>query len=185
MINQKILKSNIMAELKSGFRGNNPKGVQVQGFMDAESYKKFLAAVTNADFKKSEVRDTHSFFEAKSDTLKWFGSKEFLSFASSVVGKKLAKASSALRIFLAGSYTLMHDEATAEKGIEFCFDLTPQWRQDWGGSTVYLTDAGEKLVLPPAPNNLVINESSRRSYVKYVNNLAGKEGRLVVCGVLQ
>ncbi len=38
-------------------------------------------------------------------------------------------------------------------------------------------------MIPPAPNNLVIADAGR-SYVKYVNSLAGQEGRLVVYGTL-
>ncbi len=182
MINAKLLKPKVLKELQQGFKENNPRGVQVQGFMDAESYKKFLAAIAKVEFKKAEVRDMLSFFEAKQIALKWFGSREFLSFASAVVGKKLAKAKYSLRIFMAGCYTLMHDKA--QKGIEFYFDLTPQWEPDWGGATFFVTEEGQKLMIPPTPNNLVVAEASR-SYVKYVNHLAGGEGRLVVYGVLK
>ncbi len=98
------------------------------------------------------------------------------------MGKKLAKADCTLRIFLAGSYTLLHDNA--RKGIELYFDLTPQWSNEAGGAIVYLTAAGEKLAIPPSPNTLIIAEAGR-SYVKYVNNLAGEEGRLVVYGIIK
>lgn len=182
MINPQILKPKVMRELSSGFRENNPQGVQVQGFMDTESYKKFLAAIAKAEFKKAEVRDMHSFFEDKPPVLKLFSSNEFLSFAAQITGKKIAKAECSLRIFMAGCYTLMHDEA--QKGVEFYFDITSQWETRWGGATFFVTEGGQKLMIPPAPNTLVIAESGR-SYVKYVNRLAGQEGRLVVYGVLK
>lgn len=184
MINPRILKPKVMKELSSGFTENNPKGVQVQGFMEPTAYKKFLAAIAKAKLKKSEVRDTHSYFEADSPALKFFSSREFLAFAAAVTGKKLTKARCSVRIFLKGCYTLLHDEAAAAKGLEFYFDLTSQWMQAWGGSTVYLTDNGEKLILPPSPNNLIIAVAGK-SYVKYVNHLAGEEGRLVVYGIFK
>ncbi len=182
MINPKILKPKVMEELKSGFAYNNPKGVQVQGFFEPECYRQALSDISNADFKKSEQRDTHSYFEAKHPTLVFFNSKEFLSFASSVVGKTLTKAECSLKIFLSGSYTLLHDNPV--KGIEFYFDLTPEWNAEWGGSTFFLTPEGEKLMLPPTPNTLTIAEAGK-SYVKYVNCLAKLEGRLVVTGILK
>ncbi len=183
MINLKLLKPKVMKELSSGFAENNPKGVQVQGFMEPESYKKFLAAVAKAKLKKSEVRDTHSYFEADSPALKFFSSREFLAFAAAVTGKKIKKVTCSVRIFLKDCYTLMHDEKKAS-GIELFFDMTPQWMQEWGGSTVYLTDSGEKLILPPSPNSLIIAVAGK-SYVKYVNHLAGNEGRLVVYGTMK
>ena len=181
MINQKLLKPKVLSELREGFRENNPKGVQVQGFMDAESYKKFLHAVAKAKFRKAEVRDVHSFFEAMPPALRLFSSKDFLSFAAAVTGKRLTKVECSLRIFMAGCYTLMHDKAL--KGVEFYFDLTPQWEPEWGGATFFITRSGEKLMLPPSPNNLVIAEAGR-SYVKYVSHLAGGDGRLMVHGRL-
>ncbi len=186
MINPKLLKPKVMKELSSGFKENNPQGVQVQGFMDAESYKKFLAVIANVKFKKSEVRDTHSFFEANHAALEFFNSKEFLYFASVVTGKKLTKAECTLKIFLAGSYTLLHDNPNdnPKRGIELYFDFTPGWKAEWGGATFFVTKEGEKLMIPPAPNTLVIAEA-RRSYVKYVNKLAWGEGRLVVSGTLK
>ena len=184
MISPALLRPRVMKALKENYCQNNPKGVQIQGFMDAESYRKFLAAIAKVKFKKSEVRDTHSYFEADSPALQFFDGKEFLSFAEAVSGKKLKSSKCSLRIFMAGCYTLMHDEAAAAKGIEFYFDLTLQWQQKWGGSTVYLTDSGEKLELPPVPNTLVV-AAAGRNYVKYVNRLAGEEGRLVVYGILE
>ena len=183
MINPKLLKPKIMEELSGGFKENNPKGVQVQGFMDLAAYKRFLAVVAKVKFKKSEVRDMHSFFEAQSPALKFFSSREFLSFAAAVAGKKIAKAECSVRIFLSGCYTLMHDKAAAAKGMEFYFDLTPGWNNEAGGAIVYITAAGEKLAIPPSPNTLIIAKAGR-SYVKYVNHLAGEEGRLVVYGRL-
>lgn len=181
LINPKILKPKVMKELSSGFRENNPKGVQVQGFLEPECYLQALSEIGSAGFKKSEQRDTHSYFETKHPALAFFSSKEFLSFASAVAGKRLAKAECSLRIFMAGSYTLLHDKA--QKGIEFFFDLTPEWNDEAGGAIVYLTVAGEKLAIPPSPNTLIIAEAGR-SYVKYVNHLAGDDGRLVVYGRL-
>ena len=184
MINPALLRPKVMKALKENYRQNNPKGVQIQGFMDAESYKKFLAAIAKVNFRKAEIRDTHSYFEADLPTLKFFSSNEFLSFADTITGKKLKLTNCSLKIFMAGCYTLMHDEAANKKGIEFYFDLTPQWNNKSGGAIVYLTKAGEKLAIPPSPNMLVL-AGSGESYVKYVNHLAGDDGRLVVYGMLE
>ena len=172
-----------MEALKENYRQNNPKGVQIQGFMDAESYKKFLVAIAKVNFRKAEIRDTHSYFEADSPALKFLSNNEFLSFAAAVTGKKFKSANCSLKIFMAGCYTLMHDELPKSK-IEFYFDLTPRWSDSSGGMIVYLTKAGEKLAIPPSPNMLIIAETGR-SYVKYVNHLAGDDGRLVVYGIIE
>ena len=184
MINPALLRPKVIKALKENYSQNNPKGVQVQGFMDAESYKKFLAAIAKVNFKKAEIRDTHSYFEVESSALKVFNNNEFLSFAAAITGKKLKLINCSLKIFMAGCYTLMHDEAANKKGIEFYFDLTPRWSDSSGGMIVYLTKAGEKLAIPPSPNMLIVAETGR-SYVKYVNHLAGDDGRLVVYGIFE
>ena len=184
MINPALLRPKVMEALNENYRQNNPKGVQIQGFMGAESYKKFLAAIAKVNFRKAEIRDMYSYFEAQSPAMNFFSSKEFLSFAAAVTGKKPKAANCSLRIFMAGCYTLLHDEAADKKGAEFYFDLTPQLSAKSGGEIIYLTKEGQKLMIPPSPNMLVL-AGSGRSYVKHVNHLAGDKGRLVVYGLIK
>jgi len=183
LINPIYLKKEILDKLKKEFRKNNPKSMQLTSFMDSKSYTLFLKLISNANFIKKEVRDMHCFFEAKNTNLKLFNTKEFLSFCSALSGKKIKKSEPSLRMFMKGCYTLVHEE-TAKKGIEFFFDLTPKWNERFGGQVTYLTYDGSKVITPQYPNTLILAESGR-SYVKYVNNNAKSEGKLLVYGKLK
>ena len=183
MINKVYLEPRILKKLSEGFGDNNPKGVQLTSFMDKDFYALFLRGISNANFIKKDVRDMHSFFEAKNTKLNSFSTREFLSFCSVLSGKKIKKAECSLRMFMKGCYTLIHEE-TAKKGIEFFFDLTPKWNEKFGGQITYLAYDGSKGITPQYPNNLILAESGR-SYVKYVNSFAGSEGRLIVYGRLE
>lgn len=182
MINANLAGKKLIKSLREYYGDNNPKGIQISGFMDKSSYAEFLQRISSVKFRKEEQRDTHSYFEATPLALSFFNSNEFRSFASAVTGKKLSKASCTLKIFLSGSYTLLHDNPP--KGIEFYLDLTPAWKKEWGGSTFLVTKEGEKLMLPPTPNTLTLADAGS-SYIKYVNCLAKSEGRLVVHGILR
>ena len=183
MINNVYLKESTLEKFKEMFQDNNPKGIQITSFMELDSYHEFLKSISSASFRKNEVRDMHSFFEAKPKALKFFNSSEFISFASKITGKKLKKAECSLRMFMKGCYTLIHEE-TSKAGLEFFFDLTPKWNKKFGGQIAYLAYDGSKVITPQYPNTLILAESGR-SYAKYVNHLAGSEGRLIVYGKLK
>lgn len=183
MINKIYLEQKVIEKLSEGFRNNAPRGMQLTSFMDKDSYALFLKNISNANFIKKEIRDMYSFFEAKPAALSFFKTKEFLSFCSALSGKKIKKSEPSLRMFMHGSYTLIHEE-TAKKGLEFYFDLTPKWNNDFGGQIVYLAYDGSKVITPQYPNTLILAESGR-SYLKYVNHLAGSEGRLIVYGKME
>ena len=183
MINSIYLKKEILDKLKREFRKNNPKSMQLTSFMDSKSYTLFLKSISNANFIKNEIRDMHCFFKAKNANLKLFSTKEFLSFCSALSGKKIKKSELSLRMSMKGCYTLVHEE-TAKKGMEFFFDLTPEWNDSFGGQIVYLAYDGSNVITPKYPNTLILAESGR-SYIKYVNNNAKSDGRLLVHGKLK
>ncbi len=183
MINKAYLEPKIIEKLSEGFKNNNPKGIQLTSFLESKLYASFLKQISNAKFKKNEIREMYSFFEAKNADLAIFNSKEFLSFCSILSGKKVKKAECSLRMFMRGSYTLIHEE-TAKEGIEFFFDLTPKWSDRFGGHITYLSYDGSKVVTPQYPNTLILAEGGR-SYVKYANHLAKSEGRLMVYGRIE
>ena len=183
MINKAYLKESTLEKFREIFQDNAPKGIQITSFMELDSYHEFLKSISSASFQKNDVRDMHSFFEAKPKALKFFNSSEFISFASKITGKKLKKAKCSLRMFMKGCYTLIHEE-TSKKGLEFFFDLTPEWNDSFGGQIAYLAYDGSKVITPQYPNTLILAESGR-SYVKYVNHLAGSEGRLIVYGKME
>ena len=151
--------------------------------MEIYSYHEFLKNISSSSFQKNEIRDMHNFFEAKPDTLKFFNSREFISFASKITGKRLKKAKSSLRMLMKGCYTLVHEEAS-KPGLEFFFDLTPKWSNSFGGYIAYLSYGGSKIITPQSPNTLILADSGR-SYVKYVNSNAKSGGRLLVYGKLE
>ena len=146
MINANLREGKILAALAKAYADNNPQGIQINGFMGGSSYREFLHQISSAKFRKSEKRDMHSCFEAKTSALRFFSSSEFLSFAATVTGKKLTRARCSLKMFMQGCYTLMHDEDAKPK-LEFYFDLTPEWDARNGGATNYLTREGNTLTI--------------------------------------
>ncbi len=183
MINKIYLKKSTLEKFRRIFNENNPKGIQITSFMEPDFYSKFLKGIINSKFQKNEVRDVHSFFEAKPGALKFFNSPEFISFASKIAGKRLKKAKCSLRMFMKGCYTLIHEE-TSKAGLEFFFDLTSKWNDSFSGYIAYLSYDGSKVITPQHPNTLILAESGR-SYVKYVNSNAKSEGKLLVYGKLK
>ena len=183
MINKAYLKESTLEKFKEIFQDNAPKGIQITSFMELDSYHEFLKSISSASFRKNDVRDMHSFFEAKPKALKFFNSYKFISFASKITGKKLKKAECSLRMFMKSCYTLIHEE-TSKSGLEFFFDLTPKWNDSFGGYIAYLSYDSSKVITPQYPNTLILAESGR-SYVKYVNSNAKSEGKLLVYGKLK
>lgn len=183
MINEAYLEPKILKKLSEEFKNNNPRGMQLTSFLDSKSYSLLLKSISSASFIKKEIRDMYSFFEAKNISLDFFGTKEFLSFCSVLAGKKIKKDECSLRMFMRGCYTLIHEE-TAKKGIEFFFDLTPEWNNGLGGQITYLSYDGSKVITPQYPNTLILAEGGR-SYIKYINHLVKSKGKLMVYGRLK
>ena len=186
LINRIYLKDNILGRLKRAFETSNPVGLQIQGFLDPGHYQGLLRLSSNANFKLNEQRDEYSFFEDSGcPVLNFFRSREFLDFASRVTGLELKKSDCSLKIFMHGSYTLAHFR---QKGkVEFAFDMTPTWDIKWGGASNYITEEGDRLIIPPLPDNLILvlrKGTSAEGYIKYVNHKVLENGRVMIQGLL-
>ena len=182
MITAAYKKPVFLKEFAKGFGENNPQGIQIMSFFDGVSYARLFHEIKGVKFKKEEIRDMYSYFAAAVPS-GFFNTAEFLSCASVVTGRCLTQADCSLRMFMHGSFTLMHEENAGE-GIEFFFDLTPAWNHTHGGNIVLLADDNAPLFAPHAPNSLILGMKGR-SYVKYVNVNARLEGRMMVYGTLK
>ena len=186
LINPVYLKGSMVAKLREAFASSNPKGLQLQGFLDSAAYRQLLVTAGKPRFTLSEIRDLHSFFEDReSPVSNFFKSREFISFAAKLAGIRLSKSACSLKVFTHGRFTLAND--TAKGKVEFLFDMSPGWKSEWGGASNYITDQGDRLVIPPLPNNLILvlkQGTSVEGYIKYVNHRARENGRVMVSGTL-
>ena len=179
MINKKY--RGLEVKFRKVFDTSIPRGIQLNDFLDANYYVKLLSG-SKPDFKHVEVRDEFSFFEDKQSMVEFFKSPEFIRFASLVSGYKLTKSECSLKIFMHGNYTLAHMKNHGK--VLFWFDLTPNWNPALGGVLNFVV-AEDRLVVPPAPNSLVlVDPRFVESYIKCVNVNAGENGRSMITGFL-
>lgn len=183
-VNPVYLKPKILKKVSEAYLSSIPVGVQLKDFFLPQEYREMLSLCNNPRFKKSEVRDLYSFFEdPKSNASPFFKSAEFIRFASKVSGIKLSKSVCSLKVFTPGCYTLASFRPKGK--VEFLLDLTPSWRHEWGGSSNYIASDGDRLVLPPVPNSLILASMENiEGYIKYVNHRAKGNGRIMVQGFM-
>jgi len=176
------LKKELLVKLRQGYHDNNPQGIQLQQFLHPQYYQQLLSEIQKAKLSPIELRDKFNYFGAKSAALNFFSKPQFLSFASAITSQVLTHCEVSVRLFMHRNYTLMHDDVDTSK-VEFYLDCTPEWNEKNGGAITLLSSEGEALRIPTSANTLILGQSGR-SYVKYVNNNAGNDGRLLIYGLL-
>ena len=110
-------------------------------------------------------------------------STSFTNWINSLTGMDVdANFKSELKQFNAGNYTLLHDNAREEPGLDMLLSLMPQceWDESWGGDVVYLDNDDEALLnLYPVSNSmaLVYRDEGVMRFVRYINHHAGHNSR--------
>jgi|GEM_PF-2343794 Rps23 Pro-64 3,4-dihydroxylase Tpa1-like proline 4-hydroxylase len=77
-------------------------------------------------------------------------------------------------------YTVLQDDVFEKKGILVQFDVTPHWKEEFGGSTYLIDKEQDFLRVLPLANSLVVmkTDSTMKRFVKYVNHTATNRRRL-------
>ncbi|RMG42232.1 MAG: hypothetical protein D6732_01475 [Methanobacteriota archaeon] len=87
-------------------------------------------------------------------------------------------------------YTIMHEETQRGDYLEFCLDLTPNWKQECGGIVTYYKPPDSYIFLPFGFGTLSIIHRPYKcnKFIKYVNNkvreLPLNQNRYLVVGRL-
>ncbi len=164
------------------------KVVRLDDFLEKSNYNELLKDVLKLKFIKSNFPNKFSYSSSKiqKNILKMFLDNSFLAFVEKISRNKINNIDLNLRKFSHRDYVLLHDSLKKEKGVIFLlFLFKGEWKPEFGGKRVFeLTK--EEIVVEPKKNSLfIVNlERKTRSFVKYINNFAGKNSFFVIEGKL-
>ncbi|MEK6910914.1 MAG: hypothetical protein AABW82_04005 [Nanoarchaeota archaeon] len=188
MINKSYTDKEIVVQIKDAFSENG--FVRLESFIDVNEYGNLNSRINDEEGEIAKIPDRYSY--SLIDNLEvegLFASDKFNEFLGKVIGKKVGKMTLSVKRFGWKDYTLVHDDEAGKEEIRFFFILTDKWNVEWGGNIVYLTDDGEgqPIVFPITGNSFCIVKKRKdmHSFVKYVNNLAGKNSFVVVEGKIK
>jgi hypothetical protein len=109
----------------------------------------------------------------------FFRSKDFLDWVEIITSLDFEFSDLKIRRYSWKDFTLINDkEIEKEDKLIIYFDLTKDWKEEFGGYVTFLTKTEEILYLEPFYNTLTIIYKPKEvmKYLKYINNLSkGKE----------
>ena len=180
LVNDIYLNAAVVKQMKTAFK--NTGVLRLDSFFNELKYKAIFDLFDSINGKKKKIADRFSFEEMNAHKIKkMFASKEFISFISSIIGKKFYKIKVEVRRFRHRDYTLVHDFNS--RGIEFFMFFSKGWSDKLGGQLVYRDVDGKSLIFNVRGDSFVlINSRSYRKFVKYVNHLAGKRSFVLIEG---
>eukprot|EP00842_Homolaphlyctis_polyrhiza_P001179 jgi/Hompol1/2061/HPOL_005434-RA len=150
--------------------------VELQRFLVSEKYNSLMAAMDQASFDRilgpPNVQRIHVLGDTQvpaadhlhvlDDFKGLLSSDLFAVYLGRICGMQLntKPASSILRVFQPGDYTLMHDQGIEPVGLDVVFSCAApdsEWDEDlWGGGMHYIADKDTLLSLYPKPNTLFL-----------------------------
>jgi len=176
--------SGINKKIKTAFtRNRNLPSVTLNNFFTDGFIKTIEHKFSSLQFKHEKIADKHSYSKAKFPTT--ILPKQFSNFISAITNKKLKLASLQALKLSKQDYTLLHDNNISGKHLSkylLIIDMTAEWETSWGGELCLTNDKGEHLFVLPGYNSLTIIRQNVgiRYFIKYVNNLAKKERKMLV-----
>ncbi len=164
--------------LTEQFKSDNVfQSVVLFEFLKPEMYQELRKEILDGSFVKviNPIMYSYSSQDKISERLtNLFESKELLLFLEGVTeieGLKLNKLT--VSKYEWKDYTVMHDDANLEEGLDVFIDFTEGWDDvTAGGQITYYLGSDQYYTLPIAPNSvgIVHTLSGYQRFVKYVNN---------------
>ncbi|MEK6889204.1 MAG: hypothetical protein AABW80_03805 [Nanoarchaeota archaeon] len=186
-LNDRYASEKMYKEMGEHFKANKEKALKLNEFLKEDSYGG-LKELLERDAEKKKIANRFSFEEMGIDKKIEciFADLDFLDFAGAVVGRKIKKGEIKVKRFKHRDYTLLHDSDDVKPGIVFFFFICSGWNGEYGGEKVYL-GGKQPLICMPEPNTfyLLKKQEGVREFVRYVNNLAGKNAFIIVEGKLE
>jgi len=136
------------------------------------NYSKFDLKYNPMKYKFKEL-DLKNIYDLEIiELVEFFKSKEFLEYIEEITQIDLSFKDLNLRKYLQSDFTLLHDNQEKEDIIEVIFDLSDNWKEEFGGILTYLTKDEEIFYLSPIFNSLTILYKPEYliKYLKYINN---------------
>lgn len=106
--------------------------------------------------------------------VEFFRSSFFLNYIETFTGFNLIFKKISIENYTVGDYTLLNDRNKNKEGLDITFDLSDDFKQNWGGTSVYLIKTEDIFYLTPKYNSLTIiyNDENMMKYLKYINHKA-------------
>jgi hypothetical protein len=159
-----------ISAIKSALKKDNV--VQLQEFLDKESYYKILSEIKLSI--KTKLKEDTEIFDHRYKSKEFTISKDIELFLKKILGKKLK-----FKIIILGhkDYSLI-----TNKKIEAILDFTEEWHNAWGGYLMFNDGEGNVMKIPSIKNSLTISNGKTFSSIKYLNNHAGKNQKIYLIG---
>ncbi|MFT4312846.1 MAG: hypothetical protein ACMXYA_00395 [Candidatus Woesearchaeota archaeon] len=93
-----------------------------------------------------------------------------------------------LYTFTHRDFTMLLDTKTQENEVfDIFIDLSDDWKEEWGGSYVFIDQNGEYIELEPLPNTLTIikRKPGERFFTKYINHYAKDKTKRILHASVQ
>jgi hypothetical protein len=187
MVSTIYLDSGLAKQMQESF--SSIGAIVLPGFLKEKEYKDILKTLDGVKGRKRRVPDSYSYDLLDfSELKKVFEGEDVRKAIENILGKKAGELKVEVKRFGHRDYTLIHDSENVGERFEFFFFLCPEWKAESGGMKVYSSSSedAEPLVFLPEGNSfcLIHRKKDMNSFVKYVNNLAGKKNFVLVEGFI-
>lgn len=124
------------------------------------------------EHKKSTLNIKETFVPEILECVEFFKSREWIEYLETITEFSLQYKTISLDKFSHRDYEILNDKKEREDSLQVIFDLTPSWRNSWGGILTFTTKEEELLYLEPKFNalNIIFKPSEIMTYLKYLNN---------------
>jgi Rps23 Pro-64 3,4-dihydroxylase Tpa1-like proline 4-hydroxylase len=179
-INKTYIKKEIIDEMRNFFE--NEGFIQLNSFFNQNYIKKIFNSILHENFIENykplffryyEIKEIYNFEIIK--LYEFFKSKEFIEYIEEILNFEIENPKVSIRKYSHRNYTLLNDKLiNKEDKINIIFDLTKDWKDNYGGILTYLTKEEEILYLEPQFNTLTIifQPTELMKYLKYINNFS-------------
>jgi len=171
-------------EAKKAFMSNTMPSITMRDFFDKKFYSLIKKKMNSLKFKRAynKMKFSYSVSDIPQELKAFLKSPEFLSFASSIVGKNIKSIEGKAYCMTWKDYTLINDETPEKPGIDFIIDFTND--SGFGGEVVYADGKGSYSLIQMAENSLSIVKHGKNihRFMHYLNHYAKNKKRMLVAG---
>ena len=195
IINRNYLPEQTIKKIRYSFRYNKDfPSISLINFLDKNSYfflRKELSCL-NLIKQKNPLLHSYSKSLLPKHVTSFFNRKDLHDFITKIIGIDVDKIDLSYYRFSRKDYMMLHDPTSNRKknqrGYDLLFDLTLNWNEEWGGTIFCIDCFGNHHKILQHQNTLTIIERKRENnsypkcYLKYINNYAKNNKRLLIMG---
>ncbi len=143
-------------------------------FLTGRFAKLLFEEVTQANFVRERNPIKYNLLKARMTTSlrTFFKSLEFKDLIGEITKEHITDVKGQILKLGWKDYTIMHEETQRGDYLEFCLDLTPNWKEECGGMVAYYKPPDNYIFLPIGFGTLSIvhRPYGCNKFIKYVNN---------------